>query len=136
MACFVAMKWERLLAYFYVHTAMFFLFLANYYGYIVYLMNTNYSSLFAFDGSENNTRKCKDNTIHLPYFLQTWDSSGFFVCELCFLFFTIIFTFSEIVQMLRLRWYYWKEHGNYIQLFVIISAFTAMIAKRWLLGKN
>ena len=136
LACFVAMKWERLLAYFYVHTAMFFLFLANYYGYIVYLMNTNYSSLMAFDGSENNTRKCKNNTIYLPYFLQTWDSSGFFVCELLFLLFTILFVSSEIVQMIRLRWNYTKELGNYIQLFVIVSAFLSMIFKPSLLGKD
>ena len=129
------MKWDRLLVYFYIHTAMFFLFLATYYGYIVHLMTTHFSSLFVYDGSENETRRCKNNTIELPFFLQTWDSSGFFVCELLFLLSTILFLCSETVQMVRLRKYYWKELGNYIQLFVVFSAFLAMAAKPWLLGK-
>ena len=135
------MKWDRLLVYFYVHTALFFLFLATYYGYIVYLMTTNFSRLFVFDGSENE-RRCKNNTIKLPFFLQTWDSqkqtwdsSGFIVCELLFLLSTILFLCSEIVQMVRLKKNYWKEHGNYIQLFVVSSAFLAMAAKPLLLGK-
>ena len=136
LACFVAMKWERVISYFYAHTAVFFLFLANYYGYIVYLMSTHYDDLFVWDGKENNTRICKEQVIFLPWFLETWDSSGFFVCELLFLLSTLLFLCSEIVQMTRLRKYYWKEHGNYIQLFVIVSAILAMGAKPWLLGES
>ena len=135
LACFVAMKWDRLLPYFYAHTAMFFLFLANFYGYIVYLMTTHHSDLAIWNGKDTNTRTCKDMVIHLPWFLQTWDDSGFFVCELFFLLSTLLFLCSEIVQMSRLGKYYWKEHGNYIQLFVIFSAFLAMGAKPWLLGE-
>ena len=127
------MKWDRLLAYFYAHTAMFFLFLANYYGYIIYLMTSNFSQLSVSKGTEDN-RNCKNNTITLPYFLTTWDSSGFFVCELLFLLSTLLFLSSEIVQMIRLGKYYWKELGNYIQLFVIFSAFLSMGSKPWLLG--
>ena len=133
LACFVAMKWDRLLAYFYAHTAMFFVFLANYYGYIVYLMTSNIDQLMVSKGQEDN-RNCKNYTITLPHFLTTWDDSGFFVCELLFLLSSLIFLCSEIVQMVRLGKYYWKEHGNYIQLFVILSAFLAMGLKPWLLG--
>ena len=133
LACFVAMKWNRLLAYFYAHTALFFLFLANYYGYLIFLMTSNFSRLMVSNGTESN-RNCKNNTITLPPFLTTWDSSAFIVCELLFLLSTLLFLSSEIVQMVRLKWNYLKEHGNYIQLFVISSAFVAMGAKPLLLG--
>ena len=53
LACFVAMKWDRLLPYFYAHTAMFFLFLANFYGYIVYLMTKHHSDLAIWNGKDN-----------------------------------------------------------------------------------
>ena len=80
-------------------------------------------------------RMCKDKIIYLPGFLTNLDDGGIVICEILFLVSTIVFLASEMFQMRRLGWYYLKEHENYIQLFVIFSAFLSMFAKPILLGE-
>ena len=129
------MKWQKLLHYFYAHTVMFIFFLSNYYGYIIYLFVTHFNDIELDDGMQQKERMCKDNIIYLPCFLTNWDDSGIVICEILFLVSTIVFLASEMFQMRRLGWYYLKEHENYIQLFVIFSAFLSMFAKPILLGE-
>ena len=114
---------------------MFIFFLSNYYGYIIYLFVTHFNDIELDDGMQQKERMCKDNIIYLPGFLTNWDDGGIVICEILFLVSTIVFLASEMFQMRRLGWYYLKEHENYIQLFVIFSAFLSMFAKPILLGE-
>lgn len=131
MACFITLKWKKILMYFACHILLLLFFLISFYFYI--------RCIFQFmqvEGTESGNKNTQKATT-LPFFLTDTSKPSLFLVEGVFAISTLLLCSLEIYQLFHLKCQnYWKQFENWNQTFVITSAVLAMVIKPWILEKS
>ena len=127
LACFIALKWNKVWRYFLAHTILFLVFLASYYSYII--------RIFMVDHSHHNQTagSLSGNITTLPGFLEEFPA--WWSCiELVFAICTTLLIGSELYQVYKSGWQnYLKDTENWIQIFIFGTAIFAMSSRQYIL---
>ena len=128
LACFIALKWNKVWWYFLAHTILFLFFLAFYYTYII--------RIFMAGHEHHKHQTGKNAIVTLPHFLAEFPAWWSFF-ELFFLICTLLLIISELYQMCRSGFSnYIKDTENWIQIFVFGTAMFAMASKKYILTQS
>ena len=129
MACFITLKWKKVLKYFAFHIVILFFFLLSFYFYIRHIFK------YVPDLPDGVTeRRMVLNSTSLPFFLTDTSKTRVFVAEAVFVICTLLLISLECYQLLHLNCKgYWKQTENWNQTFAIASAVLAMVMKPWIL---
>ena len=130
LACFIALKWHKVWWYFLAHTFVFLVFLASYYTYIIHIFTVDHSLLH----NQTDPRSA-ENKATLPPFMEEFPSSWSCV-ELVFAISTTMMITSEIYQMCRSHYKYFKDTENWIQIFVFGTAIFSMASRQYILTSS
>ena len=129
LACFIALKWNKVWWYFFAHTILFLVFLISYYTYIIHIFMADHKH------NHNQTNpELREDTTTLPPFLAELPAWWSFF-ELIFAISTFLLIISELFEIWLLSRFrnYIKDTENWIKIFVFGTAIFAMASRQYIL---
>ena len=127
MACFITLKWKKVIKYFAFHIVILLSFLLSFYFYIRHIFK------YVPDGVTERIIVL-NSTMTSPFFLTDTSKKRILFAEALFAICTLLLFSLEFYQLLHLKCKgYWKQTENWNQTFAIASAVLAMVLKPWIL---
>ena len=129
LACFIALKWNKVWWYFFAHTILFLVFLVSYYTYIIHIFMADHKH----HHNQTNPGLTEDTTTLPPFLAELPAWWSFF--ELVFAISTFLLIISELFEIWLLSRFrnYIKDTENWIKIFVFGTAIFAMASRQYIL---